>query len=496
MATLLNSRGTPGYEFFLNSAGPRIPLVAIYQRLYLVIYNTMTTQAVPAGEFATVGTMDDFVNLFGSSDAIVLDSIEVFLQNFPQGLYVARATPSNYTSVTVTASAGAKTLTINGTTITFTPDASPTLQEIVTGFVNLINDEEAINLDVEAEYFLNSDGTPNYTGGQFRLRGKRGSTITATGSTGVTVAASATPTTMQYWDWMGALKDLTKYDSEPLGFLACPQAFLNLTNQFERTQVGNTMEEVCRSLSWFGYIDPHAPATINHPRLAKTDSAGYIATEGHTAYTYPYFVNRDSDLVAPSVAISAVALRRYQSRGIQEPPAGTECVIDGVSGVQFTLNQAQKIDLADANVNINVFYQGIGSMPYDTLTRSQDPAFLMINTRIILSCFQRTLRDTLRQSKLLFRAIDGPGRFYSLLRLTVTGVCDLFYRAGALYGVKPGDAYYVQCDAAMQDAVNLENGIVNFNVFLVPVPISRRIRGYTYRVQIDQLAQTVAIETT
>jgi uncharacterized protein len=493
-AIVLDSRGTPGYEFYVDSAGPTIPVVSVYSRLYLLIHATMTTPVVEVGVPTVVGTMDDFTNLFGSSDAIVLNSIEVFLLNFQQGLYIIRAEPSPYITVTVTASAGDKTITINGTAITITPDASPTLQEIITALVNTINDEEAVNLDVEAEYNLTNAGLPNYAGGTFRLRSKTGASFTAVGSTGITVSALTTPTTMQYWDWVAALRDLTQYEDDDLGFLACPQAFLQLTNQFERTQVGNTMEETARKLGWFAYIDPHDPATIDHPRKAKTDAAGYLARQGHSAYTYPYFLDRDLDLVAPSVAIPAVALRRYQKRGIQEPPAGVECAIDGVSGVQYTLNTAQKVDLADANVNINVFQPGVGSMPYDTLTRSTDPAFLMINGRIILSSYERTLRNTLRASKLLFRAIDGVGRFYSLLRLTVTGVTDLFYRAGALYGAAPGDAYYVQCDAAMQEPANLERGIVVFNVYLVPVPISRRIKGYIYRVQIDQIAQTVAIE--
>lgn len=495
MPIVLSSRGTPGYEFVVDAAGPAIPVVAIYQRLYLLITASAPASDISPGEFVTVGSMDDFTNQFGSSDAIVLDSVETYIANFSSGLYVAYLTPAAYAEVTVVADniPANKDLTINGTLISVTPDNSPTLQEVITLFVNAINNNTAINLQVEAEYVLNNDGTINYSGGKFRLRDKSGASFTAVGSTDVTVSSITTPATPQYWDWMGALRSLSLED-EPLGFLACPQAFFNFENQFERTQIGNTMEETARRLGWFAFIDPHDPSVIDHPRKAKDDAAGYIATQGHSAYSYPYFVNRDSDFVAPSVAIAAVALRRYQRRGIQEPPAGVECVIDGISGVQYTLNTAQKVDLADANININVFQPGIGAMPYDALTRSESPAFLMINGRIILSSFERTLRDTLRSSNLLFRAIDGAGRFYSLLRLTVTGVTDLFYRSGALYGAAPGDAYYVQCDASLQEATNLEMGIVVFNVYLVPVPISRRIRGFIYRVAIDQIAQTVAIE--
>lgn len=494
-AIVLDSRGTPGYEFFTSSAGPTIPVISVYQRCYLLISATMATPATAPGEFVTIGSMDDFYNLFGTSDALILDSVETYLQNFNQGLYVARAVPSAYAEVTLTASAGTKTLTINGTVVTLTATGSPTLQQLITGFLTLINDDPAINLAVEAEYLLTSAGLPDYSGGIFRLRGKTATPFTVTGSAGVVASAVTTPATLRYWDWMGAWRAFADIsEDEPLGFLACPQAFFKLTNQFERTQVGNTMEEVARRLGCYAYLDPHDPLTIDHPNKAKADAAGYNAQQGHSGYTYPYFVNRDLDYIAPSVAISAVALRRYQRSGIQEPPAGVECVVDGISGVQYTLNTAQRVDLADANVNINVFQPGIGAMPFDTLTRSLDPAFLMINGRVILSSFERTLRNTLRQSKLLFRAIDGAGRFYSQLNLTVTGISDLFYRAGALYGESPGQAYYVQCNAAMQEPANLERGIVVFRVYLVPAPISRRIKGYIYRVQIDQIAQTVAIE--
>lgn len=498
MPTVLVSRGTPGYELFTDSAGPAIPVVAVYQNLYLLCTASAPASDISPGEFVVVGSMDDFTNQFGSSDAVVLDSIECYLANNPTGLYVAYVDPAAYCNVTVVADAtpAAKEITLNTFTIGYTVDASPTLQEVITGLVTAINDDERVNLNLEAEYILNSDGTINYAGGQFRIRDKSGAGFTATGSTDVTVGSITTPSDPAYWDWMGALRKLKElYEDEPLGFLACPQAFMNLTNQYERTQVGNTMEEVARHLGWFAYIDPGNPSTISAPRLAKDDAEDYAASYGHSAYTYPYFLNRDLDKVAPSVAIPAVALRRYQRQGIQQPPAGVDCLIDGLSGVEYKLNNAQKVDLADNYININVYQPGVGTMPFDTLTRSTNAAFLMINTRVIMSSFERTLRNTLRSSKLLFQAVDGAGRYYSRLRLTVAGVADLFYRAGCLYGATPGEAYQVLCDAAMQDEANLEAGIVVFEAYLVPVPISRRIRGFVYRVAINQLTQTVAIES-
>lgn len=496
MPTVLDGRGTPGYEIYVESAGPTIPSVAVYSRCYLLITNTMGTQVTTPNTFYAVGSMDDFTNLFGTSTALILNSIAAYLANNNQGLYIARVTPYFVSTVTVTASAGVKTLTLAGTAVSVTPDASPALDELVPQFIAAINDNATLNPLFEAEPTLDSNGVPTYTAGTFRVRSKSNATFTIVGSTGVTASAVAQPGTMNYWDWVAALRAIADTSEDiPLGFLACPQAFYTLTNQFERTQVANTMESVARSLNWFAYLDPHVPSTINHPSLAKLEAANYNAVQGHAAYTYPYFVDTDSDHVAPSVVIPAVALRLYKARGIQEPPAGVRCLIDGLSGVQYTLNTAQKVDLAEAGVNINVYQTGYGAMPYDTWTRATNAAFQMINGRIILSSFARTLRDTLRSSNLLFQSVDGQGRFYSRLSLTVTGVCELFYRAGALYGDSPGNAYFVKCDAGLQDPVNLERGIIVFDVYIVPVPIARRIKGYVYRVAIDQIAQTVAIES-
>jgi hypothetical protein len=493
MAVLVN-RGTPGYELFVDSAGPQIPVVAVYSRCYLLI--TATATVVNPLEFVAVGSMDDFTNLFGSSEALILNSVENYLENFDQGLYVARIVPAAIATVTIgtlTPSA-TYTVTINGTAIPFTLDATPTMAEAVLAAITAINNTEATNLAVEAEPNLNTDGTPNYSTGVFRLRSKKSAAFTATGSTNVTVGAITTPATPQYWDCMAAFKEIERlYDDEALGFLCAPQAFYNTLNQFERTQIGNSMAEHARALRWVALLDPHQPSIIDHPRKAKADAAGYIAPQGHSYYSWPYFIDRDSDYVAPSTAIASVGLRRYFEQGIQEPPCGPRCVLNGISRVAYKLDKTQKIDLAEANVNINVFERGRGAMPYDDLTRSTNPAFEAINGVVVLNSFVETVERTFRASDLVHTSVDSRGKYYLQVQLLLTGVCQLFYEAGCLYGIRPGDAYRVECTADMQNATNLEQRIVVARTYLVPVPTARRVRLYIYRVAIDQMNAAIAI---
>lgn len=492
---VLASRGTPGYEIFVEATGPQIPVIALYSRCYLLITASAPAADIAPLEFVAVGSMDDFTNQFGSSSALILNSIENYLENFDQGPYVAYLLPSFVATVTIgTVAVGTYTVTVNGTAIAYTTSATPTMSEIVLGAITAINNTEAINLAVEAEPNLNTNGTPNYTTGVFRLRSKNGVTFTVAAADNVTVGTVTQPATPQYWDWIAAFKEIARlYDDDALGFLCAPQAFYDTVNQWERTQIGNSAAEFCRELRWVALLDPHKPSVIDHPRKSKTDAAGYVAPFGNSYYSYPYFVDRDNDYVAPSTAIASVGLRRYLGQGIQEPPCGPQCILNGISDTAYKLDKAQKIDLAESLININVFERGRGAMPYDDLTRSTNPAFQAINAVVVLNSFVETAERTFRASDLIHSSIDSRGKFYLQLQLLLTGVCQLFYAAGCLYGIRPGDAYRVECTPEMQDPVNLEQRIVVARTYIVPVPTARRVQLYIYRVAIDQMNAAIAV---
>jgi hypothetical protein len=111
----------------------------------------------------------------------------------------------------------------------------------------------------------------------------------------------------------------------------------------------------------------------------------------------------------------------------------------------------------------------------------------MINTRIILSSIERTLRNTLDNSDHLFSAIGSRNIFYLKLKATIEGVLYRFYLADALYGERPEYAYAVRCDAKTQIPADLEAGVVNAEIYAVPAATARQIRGVVFRVQIGQI---------
>jgi|GEM_PF-1924311 len=482
----------PGIFVGEQTAGPTPPAIALYQRSYVLMIASSATIAV--GVPTAIGSMDDLTNQFTGVSQLTRDSIECYLANYKSGLYVIRMATSPMTTVTVTGTAaGAKTITINGTAITYTAVGGDTATTIITNLITAINNNATVGTAVEAIAELNASGTPIYTNSRFYIRSRSTTTFTATAGTDLTAAAVAVPASPFYWDYTNGIQALeTTLQTEPLGFLTCPRAFHELTTVYERNIVANTLESLARSLGCYAYIDPGSPTIINTAARAVTEFVGATAIRGHSAAWYPYLRDATANLIAPSVAATAIALSRYAGEGIHQPPAGGRYPLSDIGSLVHVLSNADLDLLATNRINPFVFKRGVGFVAFDTLTRSIDTNFRHINTRVILSCLEQSIQDTVDASGKLFEAIGGRGLFFFQMQTLIEGVVARFYSGDALYGVLADQAYKVRCTAAMQEAADLEAGIVNAEVYVVPAGTARQIRITVFRVQIGKLAETLA----
>lgn len=493
MPSIVALPAQPGIFVFENTAGPTPPAIATMNRLYML--GSSTIGDALTGVPTVVGSLDEFTNLFGSANAITLQSIDAYLKNFKRSLYFVKVKPAPQATVTVaTVAAGVYTVTIGGNAVSVTIPASPapTAQIVIDALVAAINNNTSANQLVAAEYKLDANGIATYAPAEFWLRSKDGNIFTLTSTANITPGAVAAPGSIGYLDWESAIDRLVNAaEEEELGFVCAPDAFYSLTSQFQRTIVGNNLEAAARSLGWFALIDPGNPTIIDHPIKAKTDAAGYNAVRGHSDYCYPYAQNSSAADIAPSVLQAAFALQLYESEGIQQPPAGTAFPFKGVAKLRYTLSKAQQGDLAQARINTLLYKSGVGFVPGDTLTRSTDPNFRFIHTRVIFNCLERTIFKTLDASGLLHESIGGRNLFYLRLKMTVEGVVARFYEGGALYGITADGAYAVNCDETIQNNADLEAGIVNVDVYAVPAANARQIRNTVYRVQIGNIPQAL-----
>lgn len=292
-------------------------------------------------------------------------------------------------------------------------------------------------------------------------------------------------------DFVDAIEDSFDPDVHEQGFLICPEAFQNLADQSDRTSVATAMRDLCEGegFDWVALVDSGPPATIDTTAEAATESANYTAARGHLAYFFPYVVDLADNLVPPSAAVAAIALRRYRVEGFAQPPAGVRYPVRGVKDVAVNIKKAEQAVVNPNGVNCLRNLPGQGVVVYGSRTRSSSTYYRFVNTRIILSVFNRTLLRTLENGGVIFSAVDGQGVLFTRIRESVEAIAYRFWDGGAFFGAQPQDAFLVRCSRDNNPAIDLEAGIVRVDVYVAPVPTLERLLVTTYRVGIDQVQQ-------
>lgn len=480
----VNQLTAPGTYVYEDVAGLIPAEIASFNRCYIIgtgstgAYNT-PTQVISA---------DDFTTQFGSSSS--LNSVKLFFANIPNGiLFFIRAASKQIATVTVgTPTTGTYSLTINGTAISFVADADPTAQEIVDGLVAAIN----ANVTVATAVTASDDTAGNST---FIITADAIATAftvtspTAPGGSSLSVTADTYATLAD--EFVYAIQNSFDPDVHEQGILICPEAFSGLTNQSDRTSVATALENLCATegFDWVAFVDSGPHATINTTTLAQTESANYTTARGHLAYFFPYVKDLLDNTVPPSAGVAAIALRRYRAEGFQQPPAGTKYPMLGVKDVAVVIKKSQQAVVNPNGVNCIRNLPGKGVVAYGSRTRSTNPYYKFVNTRIILSVFNRTIFNAYEDGGVIFSAVDGQGVLFTRIRETGEAIAYRFWEGGAFFGAQPKDAFLVKCSRENNPAIDLEAGIVRVDIYVAPVPTLERLLAATFRVAIDEVQQ-------
>ncbi|NDJ20958.1 hypothetical protein GS682_04720 [Nostoc sp. B(2019)] len=291
-------------------------------------------------------------------------------------------------------------------------------------------------------------------------------------------------------DFIDAIEDSFDPDVHEQGILIAPEAFQNLATS-DRTSVATAMHDLCATegFDWIAFVDSGPSPTIDTPAEAQTESANYTAERGHLAYFFPYVKDLSDNIVPPSAGVAAIALRRYRVEGFQQPPAGVKYPMRGVKDVAVTVKKSEQATVNPNGVNCIRKLPGFGVVVYGSRTRSASPYYKFVNTRIILSVFNRTLFTAFEDGGIIFSAVDGQGVLFTRIRQTAEAIAYRFWDGGAFFGAQPKDAFLVRCDRTNNTALDLESGIVRCDIYVAPVPTLERLLITTYRVAIDQVQQ-------
>lgn len=238
---------------------------------------------------------------------------------------------------------------------------------------------------------------------------------------------------------------------------------------------------------------------IDNVNRLLTDSQQYFNPFGFIAFYGPYIENGSGQFIPPSSFVTGVAVRRYRAEGYQFPPAGVKYQLADAVSTQIPINSAQQNLLNPKGCNAVRTLPGypqtavfiFGGRTRVNENDAQQRLYQFVNTRVILNVVYGSLRTAFDSQ--IFNVIDGFGVVFNQIISIGNSVLNQLYVRGALFGARPSQAFQVICDERINPPETIENGIVNAQVFVTPVPTLERIQIDLIRVAIGKMNQELDI---
>lgn len=199
-----------------------------------------------------------------------------------------------------------------------------------------------------------------------------------------------------------------------------------------------------------------------------TTQVGGLTVTSHAAVYGPWLYIQDPAstvsgalrLTAPGGAVVGQYIRNDVSRNVAKAPAGTGTALRGVLNayVKFTDAQLDTLNQAHVNVIRNVPGAGVCIMGARSLSKGYPDRYINIRRTLML------LKADL--VSLTNFAVFEPNSetLWQTIESVVDGYLNNQFGAGLFAGSTPEQAYFVQCDAEINDAAAINAGVVNVRV--------------------------------
>jgi hypothetical protein len=222
----------------------------------------------------------------------------------------------------------------------------------------------------------------------------------------------------------------------------------------------------------------------------RSNYAGVGAT-GDTALYSNYLKTENGFWIPPCMAVAGLGLRRFDTEGWIQPPAGTKFKPLGIQDVWYRYDSAEHKLLNNISINICRWFYRYGVVCYGARTMSSDPIYKWINSAQIISVFRHVLRHQF--DDLVFTALEGGNGIFDYITQGLTNLCLRFFQAGALYGANSGEAFAVFCKPQNNPPADIQNGIVRSDVFIAVTPTLEQIQIGVVRTAIGEVQATLKI---
>jgi phage tail sheath protein FI len=165
----------------------------------------------------------------------------------------------------------------------------------------------------------------------------------------------------------------------------------------------------------------------------------------------------------PAGHIIGCYARTDNERGVFKAPANV--TIRGISGISINVPDGEQDVLNPAGVNVLRTFDGLGNVIWGARTISAEGLWRYVSVRRLFIFIEQSIVKGTRFA--VFEPNDQ--RLWARLRDAVSNFLTTQWRAGALFGAKPEEAFFVKVDETTTTQDDRDNGRVNIIVGIAPV---------------------------
>jgi phage tail sheath protein FI len=213
-------------------------------------------------------------------------------------------------------------------------------------------------------------------------------------------------------------------------------------------------------------IDPPPGLNARQIRVWRQETAGYDSK--YAALYYPWIKSFDpatgqARLIPPSGHVAGVWARNDSERGVHKAPANE--VVRGAVDLEIQITRGEQDLLNPIGVNCIRAFPGRGIRIWGARTLSSDPAWRYLNVRRYFNYLEESI--LIGTQWVVFEPNDHA--LWARIRRNVSAFLVNEWRAGALFGARPEEAFYVKCDEESNPPESVDLGRVVCEIGIAPV---------------------------
>jgi hypothetical protein len=218
----------------------------------------------------------------------------------------------------------------------------------------------------------------------------------------------------------------------------------------------------------FGVIDPAPALELFGDDSVERARGALDSARGYAGLYYPWVRVAPAGkgppiLVPPSGHVCGLMAFVDNRKGVFKAPANE--ILAGTTGVERNMTDAEHglLNLQGINV-IRVFRDGGRPYVYGARTTATDTNWQYVNVRRLFLFLEKSIQDGIRW------AIFEPSNrnLWDKLRQSINGFLATQWKAGALFGNSPKEAYYVRIDEALNPFEEQRQGRLHIEIGIRP----------------------------